>query len=40
MKNYIIYVPKIQINTKEAESSTILIQIYREKTTIKFLFIN
>jgi hypothetical protein len=40
MKNYVIYVPKIQINTKEAESSTILIQIYREKTTIKFLFIN
>jgi hypothetical protein len=40
MKNYIIYVPKIQINTKEAESSTILIQIYREKTTTKFLFIN
>jgi len=40
MKNYVIYVPKIQINTKEAESSIILIQIYREKTTIKFLFIN
>jgi len=40
MKNYIIYVPKIQINTKEAESSKILIQIYREKTTTKFLFIN